>query len=107
MTNLARKNETISLKRVRIEMAVDALGNLNERIAKLQQEAEKHSDFLKTLRPGAYEGEWFRVNIAPCTRVTISQTVVRNYFKLKGLDMRWLNRNCKKTSYRTLTWGAR
>ena len=105
MTNTARKTETISFKRAMIELHVDQLCRANLAIAKLQEEADRHAEFLKALRPGRYEGKEFMANVSARTRVTLDPKLVRQYFIRNGLDVRWLKRNSKSTSFRALTWG--
>ena len=99
MTNTARKNEAISFKRAQIEQAVDRLGRLNEQIAALQDEAARHSDFLKTLRPGTFEGAIYTATVYRGARTTLDPKKVRQYLIRIGADPRWVTRNSKSTAF--------
>ena len=103
MTALRKdRADVIQLKRARIEATVDTLGEIEKKIAELEAKAENHRKYLKTLRPGRYDGKTFAVVVYRGQNVTLAPKLVRQYFVRNHLDTRWIDRNSTKTPFTAL-----
>ena len=65
------------MTKTNLTATIDALGNLKAQIAALEIEEKKLKEALGDLKPGAYEGEIFRLTISETERETLDMKAVR------------------------------
>ena len=81
---------------------IDALGELKAQIAALQTKEKELKKALGDLKPGAYEGELFRLSISESERETLDMKAVREH-----LSRQFIQAHTNVTPVRTLRVVAR
>jgi hypothetical protein len=81
---------------------IDALGELKAQIAALELKEKELKKALGDLKPGAYEGELFRLSISETERETLDMKAVR-----EKLSPQWMRAHTNVTNVRTLRVSAR
>ena len=94
---MARQNEATNLTET-----IDTLGHLNAQIAELQTKVKAIKDSLGDLKPGAYEGQLFRLTLSHSIRETLDMDAVR-----EKLSPQFITAHTRQTEVRTFKLGAR
>ena len=81
---------------------IDALGELKAQIAALELKEKELKKALGDLKPGAYEGELFRLSISETERENLDMKAVR-----EKLSPQWMRAHTNVTNVRTLRVSAR
>jgi hypothetical protein len=85
-----------------LSKTIDTLGELNAQIAELQTKAKAIKDSLGDLKPGAYEGDLFRLTLSQSIRETLDMDAVR-----EKLSPQFITAHTRQTEVRTFKLGAR
>jgi len=94
---MARQNGATNLTET-----IDTLGDLNAQIAELQTKVKAIKDSLGDLKPGAYEGQLFRLTLSHSIRETLDMDAVR-----EKLSPQFITAHTRQTEVRTFKLGAR
>jgi hypothetical protein len=81
---------------------IDALGELKAQIAALQTKEKELKKALGDLKPGAYEGDLFRLTLSQSIRETLDMDAVR-----EKLSPQFITAHTRQTEVRTFKLGAR
>ena len=90
------------MTKTNLSKTIDTLGELNAQIAELQTQAKAIKDSLGDLKPGAYEGELFRLTLSQSIRETLDMDAVR-----EKLSPQFITAHTRQTEVRTFKLGAR
>jgi hypothetical protein len=85
-----------------LTQTIDALGDIKAQIAELQLKEKALKEALADLKPGAYEGELFRLSISVADRETLDMDAVR-----EKLTRQFILAHTHVTEVRTLRLAAR
>lgn len=88
-------------KGTNLSTTIDELGTLNAQVAELQTKIKAIKDSLD-LKPGAYEGELFRLTLSESIRETLDMDAVR-----EKLSPQFIAAHTRKTEVRTFRLAAR
>lgn len=85
-----------------LNKVIDELGNIRAQIAELTAKEKAIKESLEGLKPGAYEGDLFRLSISQSVRETLDMKAVR-----EKLSPQFIAAHTNRTEVRTLKIGAR
>ena len=90
------------MTKTNLTATIDALGALKAQIAALEIKEKELKKALGDLKPGAYEGELFRLSISVSNRETLDMKAVR-----EKLTPQFITAHTNVTEVRTLKVSAR
>jgi hypothetical protein len=90
------------MTKTNLSKTIDTLGELNAQIAELQTQVKAIKDSLGDLKPGAYEGDLFRLTLSQSIRETLDMEAVR-----EKLSPQFIAAHTRQTEVRTFKLGAR